>query len=217
MFANIKSRLCLSIFADQLDSFEQLPEGIELVEYRLDNYNNIKDIANLFKNNKRSIATLKNLKLSDDDKYLIYKNIIECKPTYLDVDYSEPYFINIIDLARNRDVNIILSSHSPKPENVTLNMIDEMKTYNPDLIKIVPDFFKNIEIDNFMNIYELVDSPDKLLAFCSGDAGKSSRLQALKSASPFMYVSLNGFTATADGQYEYYDALRILENQNEIR
>lgn len=69
-----------------------------------------------------------------------------------------------------------------------------------DIVKIVTYAYSEDDVKRLMSLYESEHS-GRLTAFCMGEAGKMSRLEALKQGAPFTYTALNADERTADGQW----------------
>jgi 3-dehydroquinate dehydratase type I len=90
------------------------------------------------------------------------------------------------------------------------NMVEKCRYHGADIVKLVTTAASEEDVQKVMSLYEwcrteasngveaLADGG--LIAFCMGDAGKSSRIDCLKHGAPYTYAALNEQDAAAPGQ-----------------
>ena len=90
------------------------------------------------------------------------------------------------------------------------NMVEKCRYHGADIVKLVTTAASQEDVQRVMSLYEwcrteasngveaLADGG--LIAFCMGDAGKSSRIDCLKHGAPYTYAALNEQDAAAPGQ-----------------
>ena len=145
--------------------------------------------------------------ISDEERLKLFEEFIKIKPAFVDVEFKSKIAEDVIRLARERGVRIIVSYHdfekTPSFEELKV-LLEEMKKLKADVIKIVT--FAKHYFDN-VRIARLYEYERNLIAFCMGEKGKISRALSLI-LSPFTYASLD--EATAPGQLNVEDMKLLL-------
>ena len=205
--------ICVSL-ADigYIEIFSALKDK-ELAELRLDrlslNLEELKDILNC--GTQIIVAFAKNGD-TDETRVQILLFSAQNGAKYIDIEnnLSASDKRKLIAEARKYGVKTILSEHNycETPGLASLkSLIDEMKVFRADIIKIA--CFANNEIDK-QNIIALYDYYSPIIAFSLGELGKDTRLIALKKA-PIVYASLECGMETGSGQYSYHEMKDLSE------
>ena len=91
------------------------------------------------------------------------------------------------------------------------SMVEKCRYHGADMVKLVTAANSQEDVDRVMSLYEwcrteasngveaLADGG--LVAFCMGEAGRESRLDALKYGAPYTYAAMNAQEAAAPGQW----------------
>ncbi|AHF79879.1 type I 3-dehydroquinate dehydratase [Thermococcus paralvinellae] len=139
---------------------------------------------------------------SDEERLKLFEEFMRINPAFVDVEFKSKIAKNVIELAREKKVRVIISYHdfekTPSFEELKA-LLEEMKKLEADVIKIVT--FAKHYIDN-VRIVRLYEYEKNLIAFCMGEKGKISRAFSLI-LSPFTYASIS--EAVAPGQLNVED------------
>ncbi len=125
----------------------------------------------------------------------IITELIKAQPKYIDIELRSPIVRDVIDLAKENNVNVIVSYHNftETPNLKEMRLIAQRGLrLNPSLIKIVT-MARNY-FDNITMLRLVADTPGKVVGFCMGEIGIPSRVLAPFFGAPFTYVSFNGET-----------------------
>ncbi|WP_457754726.1 type I 3-dehydroquinate dehydratase [Thermococcus sp.] len=145
--------------------------------------------------------------ISNEERLKLFEEFMKIKPAFVDVEFKSKIAKNVIELARENGVRVIVSYHdfekTPSFEELKA-LVEEMKKLKADVIKIVT--FAKHPLDN-VRIVRLYEYEKNLIAFCMGEKGKISRALSLI-LSPFTYASLD--EATAPGQLNVEDMKMLL-------
>jgi 3-dehydroquinate dehydratase / shikimate dehydrogenase len=212
--------ICVSITANDvercIEDIKQAEAYSDLIELRLDYVDKI-DEEKLEKilgcTEKKVIVTCRNLdcggKFSgiEDKRIMLFEKAIELGADFIDIEIeSGKETINRL-LSNKKTSKIIISAHFfdrfPKL-GLLENKYDEIKSFNPDLIKIVP--IANSINDNF-KVFELLKDKSDLISFCMGIQGQMSRILSAKFGSRITYASLAKGKESAHGQIPIQDLL----------
>ncbi len=145
--------------------------------------------------------------IGDKERLRLSREFIRINPAFVDVEFKSKIAEDVIRLAREREVGIIVSHHDFRgtPSFGELkSLLEEMKKLKADVIKIVT--FARHYLDN-IRIVRLYEYEKNLIAFCMGEKGKISRALSLV-LSPFTYASLD--EAAAPGQLSAEDMKLLL-------
>lgn len=219
--------ICTSIQNKNLEQiFEILTSGmVEMAEIRLDLCPELddNDIEELFSGTDIPlIATCRiaeSANMQEAERKL--KTAVQAGAKYVDVELEAPAPMGkrIRRTARDCGTTLIRSYHdfSGTPDTGTLEeMVTRCRIFGSDIIKIVTMAVSQEDVDKVMALYDMTYPDGKpqeegaLVAFCMGEAGRESRLDALRHGAPFTYVALDEESATAPGQWttdEMYDAV----------
>ena len=100
-------------------------------------------------------------------------------------------------------------------------VIDKCRYHGAELVKIVTTATNDEDCRTVMSLY---DTNDNIIAFCMGEEGRRTRLEALRRGAPFTYACISESEATAPGQWTYarmkekvYGNYRFIGNEGKIR
>lgn len=149
------------------------------------------------------------------------KVAIQAGAKYVDVELEAPAPMGkrIRREARQCGTTLIRSYHNfeQTPDSDVLEeMVTKCRVFGSDIIKVATKADSPEDVSRVMALYDMT-YPDgrkqeegTMVAFCMGEAGRESRLEALKRGAPFSYAALDPESATAPGQWttdEMYDAV----------
>ena len=144
---------------------------------------------------------------------------IEAGARYVDVELeAEKQMSKRVRQAAHENGTIFIRSYHDfegTPSTESLRSIMEKCVYHgADLVKIVTTAHSQEDADRVLGLYDWCRqegaTPDKriasmadgaLVAFCMGEAGKSSRLDCLRYGAPYTYAALNAEEKAAPGQW----------------
>ena len=178
-------------------------ENAELYEIRVDSFETLKQMDILRSYSSKIIFTVRSAsegglrKISEDERLRIYQRLIRLYPAYVDVELNASISDEIIKLARDNGVRVILSYHNfneTPPVDKLRDIAEKAKRKGADVVKIVS--MANSIRDN-IKVIQLYENNENLVAFCMGKWGKISRIFSVFLA-PFTYAAIN--RATAPGQ-----------------
>lgn len=197
--------ICTSIQNKELEGILEVLKGEEMAEIRLDRCAlEEDDIRSLFEDtDKPLIATCR---LSEEPQAPeLLEMAIEAGAKYVDLEMEAPAAVGrrIREACRNYGTVLIRSFHDftgTPPASVLESILERARTYGGEVVKIVTTATSKADIDAVMSLYATA-TPGTLVAFCMGELGRESRLEALKHGAPFTYASVSEEEATAPGQW----------------
>ena len=198
--------ICTSIQGKNLEEILQLlQEGeIEMAEIRLDLCPlDLDEIETLF--SLSDIPLIATCRLADREAPDKLQKAVEAGAKYLDLEVEAPSWMGRkLRQACQRCGTVLLRSFhdwggTPKRE-LLLSMLDRCRSFGGEVVKIVTRADGPDDVARVMALYD--ECPKgTLVAFCMGEAGRASRLEALRQGAPFTYASLGEDDATAPGQW----------------
>ena len=198
--------ICTSLQHKTLDETLDLLQGgrIEMAEIRLDLCPLDEDeIEALF--SVSDIPLIATCRLADQEAEQKLLKAIEAGAKYVDLEVEAPSWLgrNIRQACQKYGSVLIRSYHDFKgtpPKAILYSVLEKCRSYGGEVAKIVTTAQSEADISRVMELYDEV-LPGTLVAFCMGEAGRESRLDALKYGAPFTYASLGEDDATAPGQW----------------
>ena len=130
---------------------------------------------------------------------------IEAGAKYVDLEMEAPAAVGrrIREACRSYGTVLIRSYHNytetPQKE-VLESILERGRMFGGEVVKIVTTAHSKADIDTVMSLYSNA-APGTLIAFCMGDKGRESRLEALKREAPFTYACVSEEEAAAPGQW----------------
>ncbi len=204
---------------------DAIKKGADLIEIRLDYFENISDIELnqlLERIEAPKIFTVRkkdeggHLKSSEEERIQILKKCIEFKPEFVDVEYSTFNINKLIKLAEKLNVKTIISYHNfsytPKLNELQkiLLKIEEISGYISKIITTANN------IDDNLRILSLIKhARDKIVAFAMGEKGIFSRIFSPYFGAFFTFASIEELTAP--GQINIDNMHKILEIFSKIK
>jgi 3-dehydroquinate dehydratase-1 len=176
-----------------------------MTEIRIDLWRPAKnELADVFATHgNKMIATCRAGYYDDRERIDLLKTAIDAGCGYVDleIDASCAFLDALIPYAKAKGCKVILSCHdfeaTPGAEALELTILEAMAC-GADLVKIAAMVHTPQDAARLLALYA---HHTAIVAFGMGDKGKFTRLAALKLGAPFMYVSPDGATPTAPGQF----------------
>lgn len=218
--------ICTTIQNRNLDEIQALLDSgdIEMAEIRLDRCPELseEDIETVFSTTdiplvatcrisdiRGSVATEREA-VSIAEKKL--KIAIEAGAKYMDLETEAPAAMGkrLRRIAKLNGTIFIRSYHdfNGTSDNVA-EELERCRQYGADLTKIVTTAVKDGDVEKTMSLYSLVPE-GQLIAFCMGEKGRESRMQALRMGAPYTYAALDESEAAAPGQWATADMVKAL-------
>lgn len=219
--------ICTSIQNKNLEEiFEILTSGaVEMAEIRLDLCPDLddNDINELFSGT--DIPLIATCRIAESESMSVaehkLKEAIQAGAKYVDVELEAPAAMGkrVRRVARECGTILIRSYHNfdgtPDAEELE-DAVNKCRLFGADVIKIAVMAHDPEDVSRVMALYDLPEEDGQpqiegtMVAFCMGEAGRESRLEALKKGAPFTYAALDAASATAPGQWTteaMYDAI----------
>lgn len=212
--------ICTSIQNKNLEEiFALFEEGlVEMAEIRLDRCPlDDGDIEELFSNT--DIPLIATCRISESpsmqDAEHRLRTAIAAGAKYVDVELEAPAPMGkrLRRSARENGCSLIRSFHdfskTPSLDELTA-VVSKCMLFGADVIKVVTTAQSPEDAETVKSLYTAVipsEDGDRtvpegtLTAFCMGEYGRQSRLDALKLGAPFTYASLEAGSETAPGQW----------------
>ncbi|ALV62715.1 3-dehydroquinate dehydratase I [Thermococcus sp. 2319x1] len=189
--------------------------NFDLYEIRLDSFWEFEGLEVLGEYSKRLIFTPRRKEeggirpLDDGTRLRLYRRVMALKPAYVDVEFGSKIASEVIELAREKSVRVVLSHHDFKGTpgfGKLLDLLKEMEELEPGIIKIVTT--ANSVLDN-LRVLRLYEYAENLIAFCMGPLGRVSRVFSAQLA-PFTYAPVDGEVAPGQFPAEELERLRVM-------
>ena len=204
--------ICTSIQGKTLDEILALLEGgtVEMAEIRLDRCPlDGEDIATLF--SVSDIPLIATCRLAETPEpawegvRAALVAAIEAGAKYVDLEIEAPSSLGRIIRQKCAECGTVLirSWHDfsgTPPESALLSALEKCRRFGGEVAKIVTTALSGEDAVRVQQLYQEVE-PGRLVAFCMGEAGRDSRLEALRLGAPFTYACLTEEDATAPGQW----------------
>ena len=216
--------ICTTIQNKNLAQIAEALESCEMAEIRLDRCDlSMKDIEECFTSDVPLVATCRLADLIATDPSLQDESLtpqskeikaaqiaekrlckaIEAGARYVDVEIEAPKQMSkrVRNVAHESGTVFIRSYHNFEGTDSleALKAIVEKCFYHgADLVKVVTTAHSPEDVERVMSLYESADA--NLIAFCMGEAGRSSRLECLRYGAPYTYAALTEDEAAAPGQ-----------------
>ena len=197
--------ICTSIQNKELSQIQELLPQLEMAEIRLDRCAlEDEDIDILFGDS--DVPLIATCRLSEESQAPeIMERAIKAGAKYVDLEMEAPAAVGrrIREACREYGTVLIRSYHNfentPSRE-VLLSILERARTFGGEVVKIVTTAVSEADNEVVASLYKEAD-PGTLVAFAMGEAGRPSRLNALKLGAPFTYACLSPEEAAAPGQW----------------
>lgn len=130
---------------------------------------------------------------------------IEAGAKYVDLEMEAPAAVGrrIREACRNYGTVLIRSYHNytetPQKE-ILEGVLERARMYGGEVVKIVTTAQSKADVDVVMSLYDKA-APGTLVAFCMGEIGRESRLEALRRGAPFTHACLAVGEEAGPGQW----------------
>jgi 3-phosphoshikimate 1-carboxyvinyltransferase len=210
--------ICVSIQGKDLNGIRQaLAGGLEMAEIRLDRCPlSLEDIETLFA--KTDIPLVATCRIAESGGEAQTEQRLEAaikagaKYVDLEVEASAALADKIGALAEECGTDYIRSFHdfqgTPSADELK-DIVERCFDGGADVAKIVTTAAGKADCSRVMALYENA-APGSLLAFCMGEAGRSTRLDCLAKGAPYTYCALTEEEAAAPGQWAYADMVKAV-------
>ena len=217
--------ICTSIQNKELAQIQALLQQLEMAEIRLDRCALEEEEVDLLFS-ESDVPLIATCRLAEESQAPeILENAIQAGAKYVDLEMEAPAAIGrrIREACRSYGTVLIRSYHNYEctpPREVLLSILERARSFGGEVVKIVTTATSQADNDIVLSLYEAAE-PGTLVAFCMGEAGRPSRLEALKRGAPFAYACLSQEEATAPGQWTteemrqaLYGNFRFVQAQN---
>ena len=199
--------------------------SIEMAEIRLDRCAlEEEEIDQLF--SESDVPLIATCRLAEEPQApALLERAIQAGAKYVDLEMEAPAAVGrrIREACREWGTVLIRSYHNFETTPslpVLRSLVDRARQFGGEVVKIVTTAVSEADNDTVKALYQDA-GPGSLVAFCMGDCGKPSRLEALRQGAPFTYACLSEEEATAPGQWTtramqeaVYGGFRFMEARN---
>ena len=222
--------ICTVIQNKNFEQIEEILENCEMAEIRLDSCSlSEEEIQECFTSDVPLVATcrlsevLKNesslAALSDESKQIKACKIVESRlctaieagARYVDVEIELPKYVSkrIRQCAHENGTIFMRSFHDFQGTDsyeALMAIVEKCHYHGADLVKIVTTATSEADVKRVLSLYEGSQKEGLLavgglIAFCMGELGHNSRIEALKYGAPFTYAALSEGEQNASGQW----------------
>jgi 3-dehydroquinate dehydratase type I len=202
-------RICLSM--DATDAEGGLPDLAfpVLLELRLDDHPaGEADLARLLALAPCTLATCRPGSRTPGECGEVLLRALAAGATLVDLDRSSPpeVLAAVRDEVRRRGRGLVVSHHDfagTPPDAVLRDLVADCFAKGGDVAKVACTSTGDGDNWRLLALYDGESRP--LVAFGMGEAGRFTRLQALRRGAPFMYGSAGPGRGTAPGQWDVRD------------
>ena len=189
----------------ELQEILDLLPGLEMAEIRLDRCAlEEEEIDQLF--SESDVPLIATCRLAEESQApAILERAIQAGAKYVDLEMEAPAAVGrrIREACREWGTVLIRSYHNftdTPPLPVLQSLVERARQFGGEVVKIVTTATSEADNAVVAQLYEAA-APGTLVAFCMGEKGRASRLEALKLGAPFTYACLDEADATAPGQW----------------
>lgn len=197
--------ICTSIQHKEFQELAELLDGLEMAEIRLDRCGlEDEQVDLLFSGSDVPLVATCRLREEPSAPEILERAIV-AGAKYVDLEMEAPAAVGrrIREACRQYGTVLIRSWHDDNgtPDLPVLRAIlERARSFGGEVVKIVTTATCKADADRVLQLYDDAD-PGTLIAFAMGEAGRESRLEALRRGAPFTYACLREEEATAPGQW----------------
>ena len=208
--------ICTSIQNKELPQILELLESglVEMAEIRLDRcVLEDEEIDQLFQ--ESDVPLIATCRLEEESQApQLLEQAIRAGAKYVDLEMEAPAAVGrrIREACREYGTVLIRSYHNfteTPPFPVLQSLVERARQFGGEVVKIVTTAHSKADAEPVMKLYQ-ESEPGTLVAFCMGEAGRESRLEALRQGAPFTYACLTEEEATAPGQWTTAEMRRVV-------
>ena len=199
--------ICVSIQNKELQEIQELLQGLEMAEIRLDRCAlSDEEIEQLF--SQSDVPLIATCRLSEEPGAPeILERAIKAGAKYVDLEMEAPAAVGrrIRQACRQWGTVLIRSYHNfdiTPPLPVLESIVERATSFGAEIVKVAVMAASESDWGVVSSLYNIT-KPGSLVAFCMGEAGKPSRLDSLAKGAPFTYACLTEEEATAPGQWTW--------------
>jgi len=189
----------------ELQEILDLLPRLEMAEIRLDRCAlEEEEIDQLF--SESDVPLIATCRLAEESQApAMLERAIQAGAKYVDLEMEAPAAVGrrIREACREWGTVLIRSYHNftdTPPLPVLQSLVERARQFGGEVVKIVTTATSEADNAVIAQLYQNV-APGTLTAFCMGEKGRASRLEALKLGAPFTYACLDEADATAPGQW----------------
>ena len=197
--------ICVSIQNKDFQEIQKILETVEMAEIRLDRCALEDDeIEQLFQDS--DVPLIATCRMSEESQAPeLLEMAIRAGAKYADLEMEAPAAVGrrIREACREYGTVLIRSYHDftgTPPLEVLQSLVERARSFGGEVVKIVTTAHSEADNATVQALYKDA-APGTLVAFCMEEAGRPSRLDALRYGAPFTYACLNEEEATAPGQW----------------
>ncbi len=197
--------ICVSIQNKDYQEILDILETVEMAEIRLDRCAlEEEEIERLFQDS--DVPLIATCRLSEESQApQLLELAIRSGAKYADLEMEAPAAIGrrIREACREYGTVLIRSFHDfsgTPPLEVLQSLVERARSFGGEVVKIVTTAHTEADNATVQALYKDA-APGTLVAFCMEEAGRPSRLDALRYGAPFTYACLSEEEATAPGQW----------------
>ena len=201
--------ICTTIQNKELPEILKALEGLEMAEIRLDRCAlEDEEIETLFQGSDIPLVATCRMAEEPDAPRLLELAIMS-GAKYADLEMEAPAAVGrrIREACRNYGTVLIRSYHNfentPSRE-LLRSLAERCRSFGGEVVKIVATATSKADIAAVQSLYADA-APGSLIAFCMGDEGRESRLDALRLGAPYTYACLSEEESAAPGQWAVAD------------
>ena len=197
--------ICTSIQNKDLEQILAVLPEQEMAEIRLDRCAlEEEEIDRLFGESDVPLVATCRMEEEPEAPELL-ERAIQAGAKYADLEMEAPAAVGrrIREACRSYGTVLIRSYHNfqeTPPLPVLQSLLERARTYGGEVVKIVTTATSEADNATIGQLYQSA-APGTLIAFCMGEKGRPSRLNALKLGAPFSYACLSEEEASAPGQW----------------
>ena len=197
--------ICVSIQNKEYQEILRILETVEMAEIRLDRCAlEDEEIEQLFSDS--DVPLIATCRLDEEPQApQLLELAIRSGAKYVDLEMEAPAAVGrrIREACREWGTMLIRSYHNFENTPslpVLQSLLDRACQFGSDIVKIATTATSEADNAVIAHLYREADS-GTLVAFCMGEKGRASRLEALRQGAPFTYACLSEEEATAPGQW----------------
>lgn len=203
--------ICTSIQGKNLREIREILSrpDIEMAEIRLDRCKlSVEEIDELFGESDVPLAaTCRTSECEAAEAEARLLTAIKAGAAYVDVEIEAPAMMSkrIRRQARESGSVLVRSYHDFKgtdSHEALKALVEKCLHLGADIVKIVTTASSEADAASVMSLYGDF-APQRLIAFCMGEAGRQTRIDCLKAGAPYTYAALSLEEAAAPGQWPY--------------
>lgn len=215
--STFSEHVCLSLSGSKLLTCLSQRNPATLAEFRPDiSLLTPKETEQLLDSNREWIVALRQDGLRHEQIMGVFEVAMKARLRFIDIDFSifrNDMVQKLLQLLRKNSIPLMYSWHSfdhtPSQSELT-DLIVRMKNAGADAIKIATYARQEGDVEIVRGLY---DQHQNITAFCMGDPGRETRLEAAMRGLKLTYACPDHGSCTAPGQYRYSEMLELLEKR----